>query len=355
MTVRGAFTLPAELEAREPPEARGIARDRVRMMVSFLDAGRVEHTSFESLAALLDPGDLLLVNTSRTVPAAVTARRRDGTPVAVHFCSALEDALAVVELRQVVGERTRARAGARPGERLSLPGGAHVTVHHRHLVGGQPHDRLWLAGLDTPPWGEYLARHGKAIRYSYVERDWPLECYQTVYGRHPGSAEMPSAGRPFTRRILHDLAARGVALAPLLLHTGVASLEADERPYAEYYRVSSRTAAEVNARGAAGRRVIAVGTTAARALETVAAEDGSVRAGEGWTDLVLTAERPFRAASGLLTGLHEPRATHLSLLEALAGPADLELAYGEALAQGYLWHEFGDVHLLLGRSARVRA
>jgi S-adenosylmethionine:tRNA ribosyltransferase-isomerase len=350
-----AFTVPPGLEAHEPPEARGIERDEVRLLVSSLDDGHVEHARFPDLPRFLDPGDRLVVNTSRTVPAALEARRGDGTPLAVHFCSALNEALAVVELRRAVDGTTRAGATVRSGERLVLSGGASLTIYGRQVVDGRPHGRLWLAELDRPPWINYLSRYGKPIRYPYVDRDWPLECYQTVYARQPGSAEMPSAGRPFSQRILHDLAARGVRLVPLLLHTGVASLEEGERPYSEFFRVPARAAAEVNACRAAGRRVVAVGTTVARALETVAAKDSTVRAGEGWTDLVLSAERPFRVVTGLLTGLHEPCATHLWLLEALADSACLERAYAEALAHGYLWHEFGDVHLLVRGCARVRA
>jgi S-adenosylmethionine:tRNA ribosyltransferase-isomerase len=351
-----AFELPAELEASEPPEARGLARDEVRLMVSLLGEDRIEHTVFAKIGRFLDAGDLLVVNTSRTLAASLRARRRDGARVTIHFSSTVSDRVAVVELREPAGTGTRPLASARPGERLQVPGTAGVTLLGRHLVRGRPHTRLWLASLDAGAWAEVLARHGAPIRYGYVPRDWPLSCYQTVYARDPGSAEMPSAGRPFTRRILHDLVARRVALVPILLHTGVASLEAGEPPYDEFFRVPASTAAEVNARRAAGHRVIAVGTTAARALESVAGPDGELHPGEGWTDLVLSPDRPFRTVTGLLTGLHEPRATHLALLAALATRDELRDAYREALARRYLWHEFGDMHLMLRAGpAPVRA
>jgi S-adenosylmethionine:tRNA ribosyltransferase-isomerase len=162
-----------------------------------------------------------------------------------------------------------------------------------------------------------------------------------------GSAEMPSAGRAFTPELITRLVARGVQVAPLLLHTGVASLEEHEPPYEEFYRVPLETARRVNAARAAGKRVVAVGTTVVRALESVTDEEGGTHPGEGWTPLVVTPERGIRAVHGMLTGLHEPRASHLAMLEALAGRRHLEVAYAEALTAQYLWHEFGDLHLIL--------
>src|SRR5262249_54466583 len=158
-------------------------------------------------------------------------------------------------------------------------------------------------------------------------------------------AEMPSAGRPFSWEVLERLRERDIGFATLTLHTGVSSLESHELPYPERYVVPAKTAAAVNAAHAAGARVIAVGTTVIRATESAADEQGRVRATKGWTDLVITPERGIRTVDGLLTGFHEPRATHLAMLEALAGWAHLEVVYRAALAQGYLWHEFGDVHL----------
>jgi S-adenosylmethionine:tRNA ribosyltransferase-isomerase len=205
-----------------------------------------------------------------------------------------------------------------------------------------------VATLDLPePLDQYLDAHGSPIRYSYVKERWPLSYYQTVFATERGSAEMPSAGRPFTPALITALAARGVGIAPLLLHTGVASLEEHEPPYEEFYRVSLETAQAVNHAHATGRRVIAVGTTVVRALETVADVTGAAHPGQGWTGLVITPQRGLHVVDGLLTGLHEPRSSHLAMLEALAGRRHLALTYAEALREGYLWHEFGDVHLIL--------
>jgi S-adenosylmethionine:tRNA ribosyltransferase-isomerase len=196
----------------------------------------------------------------------------------------------------------------------------------------------------------YLARHGQPIRYSYVPDPWPLPAYQTVFACSPGSAEMPSAARPFTPELVTRLIAAGVAMAPITLHTGVASLEAGEAPLPEWFEVPPATAGLVNLTRAAGRRVIAVGTTCTRALESAAAPaagQDAITARRGWTDLVLGPDRPARVVTGLISGWHEAGASHLALLESVAGPALVGAAYREAEAAGYLWHEFGDSCLLL--------
>ena len=197
----------------------------------------------------------------------------------------------------------------------------------------------------------YLAAVGRPIRYGYLRAPRPLQDYRTVVASRAtgelGGAEMPSAARPLSGRVLDGLRARGVHVATITLHAGVSSPEADEVPLPERYRVPAATAAAVNATRAAGRRVVAVGTTVTRALETVASPDGTVRSGQGWTDLVLGPDRPVRAVTGLVTGWHEPDASHLLLLEAVAGPRLVGRAYRAALDRGYLWHEFGDSCLLL--------
>src|SRR5581483_5451805 len=241
---------------------------------------------------------------------------------------------------------------ASAGETLRLPGGGEAAIlapysqDRAHMAPGPT--RLWIASLRLPcPLGTYLETYGYPIRYSYVAQRWPIEAYQTVYAAEPGSAEMPSAGRAFTAELITRLVAQGVLIVPLVLHTGVASLESHEPPYEEFYRVPAPTCQVVNAARAAGRRVIAVGTTVIRALESVADAGGTVHPGEGWTRLVITPQRDLRAVDALLTGLHEPRASHLAMLEALAGRRHLEVAYAEALRERYLWHEFGDLHLIL--------
>jgi S-adenosylmethionine:tRNA-ribosyltransferase-isomerase (queuine synthetase) len=332
------FTLPPALEAHEPPARR----DRIRLLAATRDG--VTHRPFTSLPELTRPGDLLVVNTSPTLPAAVRLAR-----LSLHFSGPLPEdetpGVWLVELRLREGAATVPYAGGQCGEWFPLPGGATLT-----LLGRQT-PRLWRARLDTDV-VPYLRRHGVPIRYGYVGRDWPLSAYQTVFGRPEdglagGSAEMPSAGRPFTPELVTRLVTRGVQVAPITLHTGVASPEKDEPPYPERYDVPLPTARLVNHVRWEGGRVIAVGTTVVRALETAVADDGFVRPSHGWTSHVVTPERGVRAVDGLLTGLHEPRSSHLRLLTAVAGEELLERVYEEALAREYKWHEFGDVNLLL--------
>lgn len=344
------FDLPEELEAGEPPEARGLARDQVRLMVSYRSDNRVVHTQFRQIIDFLAPGDALIINTSGTLNAALHATRSDGTLLELHLSTHLPADLWIVEVRALNGKTTQPFYRIKAGESLQLLGGAAVTLHvpYQHSRGDKGPQRLWIATLDLPSaLDEYLERYGFPIRYSYVKEGWPSSYYQTVYATEKGSAEMPSAGRAFTHELITQLVARGIHVAPLLLHTGVASLESHEPPYEEFYRVPLETARLVNATRKAGKRIVAVGTTVVRALETVTDSEGVAHPGEGWTRLVITPQRGIRAVNAMLTGLHEPQASHLAMLEALAGLEHLQVTYAEALRTGYLWHEFGDLHLIL--------
>ncbi|MBF6064908.1 S-adenosylmethionine:tRNA ribosyltransferase-isomerase [Nocardia terpenica] len=330
------FALPADRAATEPPEARGLARDDVRMLVS--DNGVHTHARFRELPRFLRPGDLVVVNNSATLNAAVDAHYL-GRPAVLHFAARLDDGGWVVELRDPAGVPFTA-AEPKPGRRVLLAGTA-VTLRRPWLP---PARRLWIADPDGDV-PALLARHGRPITYSYVAQRWSPEYYRTVFGREPGSAEMPSAGRPFTDNLVTDLVAAGVTLAPITLHTGVSSPETGEPPSPERYTVPEVTARLANATHATGGRVIAVGTTVTRALEsaTVGAE---VHPSSGWTDLILDADHPTRSVDALITGWHEPGASHLHLLEAVAGTDTVRDAYEAALDTGYLWHEFGDTALL---------
>jgi S-adenosylmethionine:tRNA ribosyltransferase-isomerase len=341
MTVRD-FTLPTALEAHEPPEARGLARDGVRLLTGSSSTGELGHHRFTELPDLLRPGDVLVVNTSGTLPAAVPVLDSDLT---MHFSTDLGDGRWLVELREAARKATAPFSGGTPGQRYPLLGGGSVTLRARFSG-----VRLWVADVNPTPAAsvpEYLYLFGAPIRYGYLHRPWPLPYYQTVFATQPGSAEMPSAARPFTDRMVTRLVTAGVQLAPVLLHTGVASPEAHERPYPERFAVSATSARIVNQAKAAGGRIIAIGTTVVRALETAADPDGAVSPAQGWTDLIITPERGTRVVDGLLTGFHEPRASHLDMLAALADPDLLDRCYAEAITHGYLWHEFGDVNLLL--------
>jgi S-adenosylmethionine:tRNA ribosyltransferase-isomerase len=367
------FELPTALEATAPPEARGLRRDEVRLLVSNAKDDSIVHARFHDLPRWLAAGDVLVVNTSGTLPAALTVTRHDGTPLELHLSTRLPGSFWSVEVRQPGGGASVPFREALAGDSLRLPGGGRATILAPYplTAGIAASSRLWLAALDLPqPLDAYLERHGFPIRYGYVTRRWPVEMYQTIFANEPGSAEMPSAARPFTPDLVTRLIANGVIIAPVLLHTGVASLEDHEPPYEEYYRVPRATADVVNAARRAARRIVAVGTTVVRALETTADETGVAHPGEGWTSLVIGPERPLRIVDSLITGLHEPRATHLAMLERVAigpsmaggtrhmpraavpalvcGACHLKRAYDAALREGYLWHEFGDAHLILG-------
>jgi S-adenosylmethionine:tRNA ribosyltransferase-isomerase len=374
------------LAASRPPEARGLGRDGVRLLVATPDG--MVHARFGDLPRFLSAGDLLVVNTSATIAAAVDGRRGDGRPVVVHFSSPLDEETpwagapdgrppgeralcdrkpgglaqegmpggpagegAPGETQWLVELRENAAAtgpvtDAAPGESITLPAGGSLTLLRRYP--GPAAIRMWAASVAAGgDVGAFLARRGQPIRYSYVPDPWPLPAYQTVFARTPGSAEMPSAGRPFTAGLVTDLVAAGVVIAPITLHAGVASLEAGEPPLPERFAVPEPTAELVNLTRAAGRRVLAVGTTCTRALESATDAGGTVHARHGWTDLVLGAGHPARVVSGLVTGWHDPEASHLALLEAVAGQELVRAAYLEAEKAGYLWHEFGDSCLLL--------
>ncbi len=335
------------IEAHEPPEARGLARDGVRLLVADRERDSIVHSRFSDLPGFLAPGDLVVLNTSATLPAALPATRADGTELELRLSTPAEDheGCWIVELRS--GDDPF--GAIEVGERLLLPAGGAARI-----VAPYAGVRLWLARLELArPLAAYLDEHGRAIRYRYVPRQWPLEAYQNVYADEPASpetasAEMASAGRPFTTELITRLVAAGVLVAPVTLHTGVSSQERHERPYPERYRVPEHTARLVNAVRGWGGRVVATGTTVVRALETVAQPDGTVAAGEGWTSLVVTPERGLWTVDSLLTGLHEPESSHLDLLRAAAGEALLARSYAGAVEHGYRWHEFGDSHLVLG-------
>jgi S-adenosylmethionine:tRNA ribosyltransferase-isomerase len=336
------FVLPPHSEADAPPEYRGLTRDGVRLLVA--RPGEIRHRRFAALEHHLEPGDLLVVNTSATLPAALDAWRSDGRPAALHISTELDDGTWVVEPRRPDGPARDVAAG----EVFRLPGDVALQLIEPYPEVAAALTRLWRARA-TPPRStvEHLSRYGRPVSYSYLTGSYPLADYQNVYARVPGSAEMASAGRPFTERLLVRLMARGVAIAPIVLHAGVSSAEKYEPPMPERFEVPEGTARLVNATSAAGARVVAVGTTVVRALESAAGRDGQVAAVAGWTNLVLGPYRPTRVVTGLISGLHPPEASHLMLLDAVAGAELVDAAYRAAVRRRYRWHEFGDSSLFL--------
>jgi S-adenosylmethionine:tRNA ribosyltransferase-isomerase len=347
-----SFHIPAGGEAGTPAEVRrggalgSDGRSEVRLMVTRRSGLGVTHRGFGELGDALEPGDVLVVNTSAVIPAALDARGPHAEALRLHLSTEQPGGFWVAEPRLPAGPGTE-RYRARPPSHLVLAGGGRAELLAPYPAGTDA-QRLWLVRLDLPAATlDYLAAHGQAIRYAHADAAWPVEAYQSVFSRVPGSAEMPSAARPFTDALVTELVTRGVVIVPLTLHTGVSSQEAGEPPYAERYSVPAATAALVNGARRDGRRVIAVGTTVVRALETTADEAGRSHPGQGWTELVVTPERGVRVVDGLLTGWHEPDSSHLAMLEAIGGAELVDRSYTAAVASGYRWHEFGDSHLIL--------
>lgn len=360
---RTRFAPPDERTAPSPAEARGVDRDQVRMLVA--DGDHVRHARFRDLADHLEPGDLVVVNTSQTVAGEADARLSGGwgaRDVVLHVATDLRDGTWVVEVRSAP-DAARAVLDAAPGQVLTLGGvdDLMLTLLEPYpRAGSSPTregNRLWRAvHSGHPELRDALARVGRPIAYGYLDRRYDLAHYQTIFGTTPGSAEMPSAARPFTPEVVTRLVSHGIGIAPVLLHTGVSSQEAGEAPQPEWFEVGASTARLVNHTRAAGGRVVAVGTTVTRALESAVSPAGLVVPCSGWTERVVTREQPPRAVDGLITGWHDPQASHLLLVEAIAGEDLAQAAYDAAVDGGYRWHEFGDSALFLPpRAAAVAA
>ena len=333
--------------APQPPEERGLERDEVRLLAATPDG--LSHGQFRDLPEHLHAGDVLVVNTSATVNAEIDAVV-DGSPIVLHVAHRLDDGDSVVELR-TAPDAARALLDAAAGDVVTL-GDVRLLLRSPWPTEAPSSptgtgNRLWRASV-RGDLDRQLAWNGRPIAYGYLDRRYPLPAYQTVFGTHPGSAEMASAGRPFTDALVTRLVMAGVQFAPVTLHTGVSSQEAGEAPGPEWFEVPATSARVVNRAHDSGGRVIAVGTTATRALESTL-RGREVVAGRGWTRRVITPADPPHVVEGLITGWHDPMASHLLLVEAVAGGRLTQAAYDAAVAEGYLWHEFGDSALLLRR------
>ncbi|QHT69946.1 S-adenosylmethionine:tRNA ribosyltransferase-isomerase [Rhodocytophaga rosea] len=340
------FDLPEHLSCPQPTEERELLRDEVRLLVT-TGSGKISHGLFHNISDYINPGDVLVVNTSATIPSALAVTLPDGSEGVIHLSNQINAQQWLIEIRSIRGNKTVRWKAGEPGMVFRLPGDASITVDERFYANKQLLD-LWLATLRlSQPVEDYLAAHAFPIQYEKINHRYPLAYYQTFFSFHPGSAEMPSAGRGFTSQVVDKLLEKGVVFAPVLLHTGVSSLEENEAPYPEYMEISPISAAIINAAKSRGNRIIAVGTTAIRAIESAAGTDGMLRPYRGNTSLFIDENYSLKITDALLTGFHEPRASHLHMLQALAGMDHLELAYQAAIAADYYWHQFGDLHLIL--------
>ena len=340
------FELPTKLACPEPTERRGIPRDAVRLLVS-RENGSIEHATFDQLDHFLQKGDVLVVNTSATRPAAIPVDLPEQRKGRVHFSTRIGHSDWLVEIREVRQNKTRRWSEGTKNMEFSLPNGGQLKLvkpyyQNRKLL------HLWHAELSiNQNTNLYFAEHARPIQYENLEREYPLHFYQTLFSFHPGSAEMPSAGRGFTSSLIERLQEKGVVFAPILLHTGVSSLEENEKPYPEYIEVNPLSASVINHAKNHGKRIVAVGTTAVRAIESAVNEKGEVRTFKGHTSLYIDKGDEMKVVDALITGFHEPKASHLHMLQALAGPEHLEKSYSAALKNHYYWHQFGDLHLIL--------
>ena len=349
MSTPFTFLLPTELSAKEPPERRGIARDGVRLMAINRKSGEVQHSRFNGISEFLRPGDLLIFNTSRTLPASL-----EGCDRALNKCLEIRLAqhlpddswLALLMCQQ----GTPFACGLQQGMHLDFGEGLTAKVENQdnHIP------RLWKIRFSKSGTQlmDSIYRLGNPIRYEYVSKPWDLDYYQTVYAKEPGSAEMPSAGRAFTWKLLFDLKRSSIDTAQIVLHTGLSSYMDDEldalHPASEEeYFISETAAQKINSTRNEGGRIIAVGTTVVRALESAVDTSGVIKPQHNYTRLHISAEHRLRAVDGLLTGMHEPEASHLDLLTAFLPAEEIRIAYEDAVQRGYLWHEFGDLNLIV--------
>ena len=345
-----AFNLPAELSADRPPERRGLSRDRVRLLVIDRYADTFTHTRFDRITDFLTPGDLLVFNSSRTLPATLMGKDRDSKlAIEVRLAELLPDGTWLALLLPSSPQKTDEVLARRLILDFESDLSCEVIARDKRIR------RLWQLRFSKSgtEFLDLLYRIGQPIRYRYLSAPWRLSYYQNVYALQPGASEMPSAGRAFTWQLLLQLRSQGVESASIILHTGLSSyldndLDRQHLASEEEFWVSEETADKIRRTKDAGHRVIAVGTTVVRALESAAAEfSGKVRACHRYTEMRITGDYKLQAVDGLLTGLHEPEASHLDLLAAFVPPVKIYAAYNEAIQRRYLWHEFGDLNLIL--------
>jgi S-adenosylmethionine:tRNA ribosyltransferase-isomerase len=342
------YALPAERIARYPASRR----DESRLLVVPRDGGAFQHLSFRDVVRFFEPGDVLVVNESKVLPARLLGRKPSGAPSEVLLIRPVSAGSAEAAEGKVWEALVRPGGKLKPGRRVIVSDELSVEIIDSTEGGGR------VVRLDTPLSAEAaLERFGHVPLPPYLEREdeaLDRERYQTVYARVPGSVAAPTAGLHFTQELLSAVEARGVTRVAVELQVGVGTfrtVDADEPDrhelHAELYRVSAAAAATINAARARGGRLWAVGTTVVRTLETVAEADGTIAAGSGSTRMFIRPPFTFRAVDRLITNFHLPRSTLLMLVAAFAGYERTMAAYREAIDSGYRFYSYGDAMVLL--------
>ena len=336
------YHLPPDLIAQHPVEPR----DESRLLVVPRDGSPFRHLRFRDLPDLIAPGDALVLNETRVIPARIRGRKPTGAPAEVLLLRCLSD-----------DERTwealvRPGGKLKPGRVIDVEGGVRIVVVDSAPGGGR------VVRIESEdPARAAIERVGEMPLPPYIERAAEAgdrERYQTVYARAAGSVAAPTAGLHFTPAVLGALEARGVEVVRLVLHVGLGTFRpvddddlAAHRMHAEWYEVGEGAAAALNRVRAAGGALWAVGTTVARTLESVADDGGVIRAGSGWTDIFIRPPYRFRAVDRLVTNFHLPRSTLLMLVSAFAGYDRTIAAYAEAVRERYRFYSYGDAMVIL--------
>ncbi|MCL7747900.1 S-adenosylmethionine:tRNA ribosyltransferase-isomerase [Halalkalibacter alkaliphilus] len=328
------FVVPDHLHAFLPAEIRSNKREAVKLLVQNRQAGNVHHDTFENLSSYLKEGDVLILNNSRTIPAVIFTTDHMEVRLARKRSSEIWDVLYLHEIEI--------------GDTLTFTSNVKATVLDKCSKTPLISLRFSIAGNE---FYNYLYTHGTPIHYEYLQDHWPLQAFQTVYSSVPGSIEMPSAGRALSWKMLADLQKKGVEIGFVYLHTGLSYFENDHWPdpifQPEPFHVPKETVELIHLAKNRNSRIIAVGTTVVRALESAVDTQHILQPTTGETTLHIKLNSSLYVVDGLLTGFHEPEASHLDMLSAFIDQKNLLAAYEEAIRQGYLWHEFGDMNLLL--------
>jgi len=334
------FYLPEELIAQHPLKQR----DNSRLLVLNKETGDIQHKKFSDILSYLKPGDVLVLNNSKVIPARLIGSKKDtGAKVELVL-------LKTTDQEDCWETLVKPGKKVKPGAEIIFGDGRlKARVLDVTRVGGRI-VKFYYQGV----FNQILDELGQMPLPPYITADLKdKDRYQTVYAKHPGSAAAPTAGLHFTNELLEKISKKGVKVVEILLHVGLGTFRPvkvenieEHEMHAEFYQVTAEAAAEINQALAEGRRIIAVGTTSTRTLESVY-QNGQVSPGQGWTDIFIYPGYEFKVISGLITNFHLPKSTLIMLVSALAGRENILKAYQEAVNNKYRFFSFGDAMLII--------